>query len=453
MDDKTDYKEYLRIIERTRLLYNTSKELGEVVEFKLGNGNGLVKIGGNSQFVKKAVFRELAYDVEQTFNLDLQAVIDAYNKTDDFIDKYESRIKGENFIRQVIRYFYSDEEPDEDVKGLVDKLNSQQVSILILMLMGELPRINSKGGDVDNIKGSYDNLFKLMREIVCQNIPFQVLPGLLIKEEEKRKHSDKMCRIDLIETTDYILNAYGEASTSQRVIWSNKVYKDNSTYPDIEGIWSQDDSSTVFWQFEQLSNGYFLYKWILNADKHEFRYIRFFIRFIRVEDGIWAMVSDPRLIDAIIYRKPYSNDYISYSDFEMDDGIISFKSKTRNSLNLKDCVLKKSKYEDYISKLLTDDTYLKQNEFSEYDYDFNKQLDAITQDYIYVNNLNGGYYKIPKSLDDNLYDVGINDNAGIFRFKNNDNTFLVFDDINLIYDISTPEKMQSLGITIVSDIT
>lgn len=37
--------EYLRIIERTRLLCNSSDELGKLVGFSIGSGNGLTRMG------------------------------------------------------------------------------------------------------------------------------------------------------------------------------------------------------------------------------------------------------------------------------------------------------------------------------------------------------------------------------------------------------------------------
>ena len=45
--------EYLRIIDRTRLLCNSSDELGELVGFSIGSGNGLARMGGKSTFLKE----------------------------------------------------------------------------------------------------------------------------------------------------------------------------------------------------------------------------------------------------------------------------------------------------------------------------------------------------------------------------------------------------------------
>ena len=52
---------YLRMIERTRLLRNTTEELERLVGFSVGSGNGLARKGGKSLFMKDAILRELAH--------------------------------------------------------------------------------------------------------------------------------------------------------------------------------------------------------------------------------------------------------------------------------------------------------------------------------------------------------------------------------------------------------
>ena len=85
------------------------------------------------------------------------------------------------------------------------------------------------------------------------------------------------------------------------------------------------------------------------------------------------------------------------------------------------------------------------------EYKFQICLSAITEDYLFVKNPDGGYYKIPITLDSCLKQVSITDNIGITQASGK--TYLAFgDEYNLIYDISTPEKLEELGITIVSEI-
>ena len=64
MDDKEKMAQvegWLRLIERTRLFCNTSDELQEMVGFAVTNRNSLSRKGGNSLFMKEAIFHQLGH--------------------------------------------------------------------------------------------------------------------------------------------------------------------------------------------------------------------------------------------------------------------------------------------------------------------------------------------------------------------------------------------------------
>ena len=79
------------------------------------------------------------------------------------------------------------------------------------------------------------------------------------------------------------------------------------------------------------------------------------------------------------------------------------------------------------------------------------QLAAITNEHIYIKCGEGVYYKVPKSLNDVLYDVQFGDNVGLVTFARE--TYVAIDDKNLYYDVSSEEKMKQHGIQIVTEIT
>ena len=56
----------------------------------------------------------------------------------------------------------------------------------------------------------------------------------------------------------------------------------------------------------------------------------------------------------------------------------------------------------------------------------------------------GGFYKIPKSLNNVLYDVRFDDSAGVISFK--ESTYIVFDEKNIYLDVTTEEKMREAGV-------
>ena len=111
--------------------------------------------------------------------------------------------------------------------------------------------------------------------------------------------------------------------------------------------------------------------------------------------------------------------------------------------------LHKRPKEDWTYFMNIINNYKEQEAFPE--YKFQICLSAIKEDYLFVKNPDGGYYKIPITLDSSLKHVRITDNIGITQASGK--TYLAFgDEYNLIYDISTPEKLEELGITIVSEI-
>ncbi|MBP3790216.1 MAG: hypothetical protein J6I52_11440 [Prevotella sp.] len=183
-------------------------------------------------------------------------------------------------------------------------------------------------------------------------------------EDEIRHDPDSMCRLHLISTANQILNSFGALSTRERISISNKELLEKQFDPEVEGIWTENEFSTVFWRFEGIANGYHLYRY--QAD-------------------------------------------------------ISRKSNARD------------------------------------DYDFTISLAAITSDHLYISKDETTFYKIPKSLNGLLEEVGFSSNAGVMSFKDTADgepaTYIAFDDFNLYYDISTKELMAERQIEVVDSIS
>ena len=443
--------EYLRIIERTRLLRNTSDELGKLVGFSVGSGNGLARMGGKSPFLKDAIFRELAHLVEEDYELNLQQVLDTYFEADLFIEKYGAFLKQKSVPYSLVRYFYDDADRTDDISMIVDKMEGRHVPIIILMILGALPRISSKGGDVKDIENSYKKAFKFLRETVCTNTPFKVLPALIQMEDAQRRDPSVMNRIHLIYSFNIVLNTYGSLSTRMRLVQTNKELEDTIVFPDIEGLWVEDDVSTVFWKYEVIANGYKLRRYLLNEERKELRYTEFFMKFYDSPDSSWAAILHPKSIEFLLSGKPTPNQYISYVAFDLTDDQLTFEPLLEEGRWFSVRKLKRSKHANYLEKILSNDRYEKINECKEYDYEFVILLSAITNYHVYIDAPNGRYYKVPKNLNECLESITINDDAGIIQFENK--TYLAFDSCNLYYDVSTPQKLADLGIEIVDSIT
>lgn len=150
MDEKEEYEKickYLSIIESKRLLYNTSEELAALVGFSLKSGNGLKRMGGKSLFMKSAIFRELAYKVREWTDgdVDLQQVLDSYILTDKIAERYCRSGKTE-ICRALIRHYFGHKEADEIITTICKHIRQEDVPILILRLIGALPKLSARGG-------------------------------------------------------------------------------------------------------------------------------------------------------------------------------------------------------------------------------------------------------------------------------------------------------------------
>lgn len=442
-------EQWLKLIDRTRLFCNTTSELEKLVGFSVSNRNSLSRKGGNSLFMKEAIFHQLCYICQEQTGMDLQAIVEAYEDVDNFIDRYASSLHDDKVLPLIVDMFYGSGSVPDGLAFVKKRLDEHHIPILLLMLTKRLPRLSAKNGDVQNIEEDYMHTFMLFRES-CKNVPMQELPAISMMESEVKTHPDKRNRLHLIHATSFILNAYGAISTQQRISLTNREMLWSRYEPDVDGIWTEDDSFTAFWCFEEVNNGYYLYHYKLRNEQRELAYTKYFISFHQYDDGIEAVVVHPRSIRYIINGQPVPNLLFSYQNCELADDEISLLPQNDQHDWFRLTHLIRSSHAKYFQALLSDDTKEKINECSDADYDFSCCLAALTADHIFLRHPDGSsYYKIPKALNDVLYDIQFGDNVGILSFEGS--IYAAFDDKNLYYDITTEEKMRELGIEVVEE--
>ena len=435
MDNHDDIERvygYLRMIERTRLLKNTTEELEQLVGFSVGSGNSLARKGGKSLFIKDAIFRELAHIVKLQTGLELQEVLDAYIGADRIYERMRNVVDPSLFCQHLVWYFYADAEVTDDIAGIIDKVETEQLPILVLLVLKLLPHLSAKGGDVKDIDQDYRSLFGWLFETVNMNIMMQKLPLLTQIEDEVKRSPNIMCRIHLINTAYQILNSYGALSTRERISMSNRELLENQFDPEVDGIWTENELSTVFWQFESIANGYHLYRYQVESTPKTLMFTKYFMKFFHWGNDIMALVIHPHAIHYLVSGKSLPN-----------------------NLFLKQ--LRRSEKEVFFQNLLDDERYEKIDSHANDNYDFSISLAAITNDHIYFYKDETTYYKVPKSLNGLLEEVGFNSNAGVMSFKNASDgehtTYIAFDDYNLYYNISTLQLMAEHQIEVVDNIS
>jgi hypothetical protein len=221
--------------------------------------------------------------------------------------------------------------------------------------------------------------------------------------------------------------------------------------PEISGIWTESDSFTSFWYFEEVSNGYSMYRYELKDDHRELRYTKFFISFYQQSDDTLAVIVHPKAIRAMLSGQPMPTALFSYQKFGIDNNVLTFVAEGERKEWFSVSHMMRSAHENFFKSLLDSSETIRVNQYAAEDYDFSMLLAAITNEHIYIKHGEGSYYKIPKSLNDVLYDVQFGDNVGLITFASE--TYVAFDDKNLYYDVSSEEKMAKHGIQIVTSIT
>ncbi len=442
-------EQWLRLIERTRLFCNTADEMEKLVGFSVSNRNSLSRKGGNSLFMKEAIFHQLGHICKERTGMDLQEIVDDYEDVDSFVERYSVRLRGESLLPQVIDYFYGSGQLPAELDFVGKKLEEKHIAILFLILTDSLPRLAAKNGDVADIDADFRRTFALLREL-CKDLPLQELPAISMVEEEVRRTPKKKTRLYLIYATNQILSAYGAVSTQNRLSLTNRELMNMRVMPEISGVWTESDSFTSFWYLEQLANGYNMYRYELNDDRRELRYVKFFISFYQHSDFTEAVIVHPKSLRAAVSGQPMPTAFFSYQRFHLDDDGMSFEPEGETKDWFKVARLTRSTHEKYFKSILADKGTISINLFADDDYKFRMQLAAITNEHIYIKCGEGEYYKVPKSLNDVLYDVQFGDNVGLVTFARE--TYVAIDDKNLYYDVSSEEKMKQHGIQIVSEI-
>lgn len=438
-------EEYLRIIERTRLLYNTSAELGEVVGFSIGSGNGLARKGGRSAFMKDAILRELIYMTEERTGLDLERVLEAYVEADDIMQAHKRVLRGKDVCRQLIRHFYAEEAVAEKLVAVTEKLRRRDIPLLVLMLEGALPALSAKGGDVESIAEDYHRVFLLLKGIVCTDIHLRSLPMLTEMETWANKNPEDLCRIDLIDCVFIILEAYGGISTPANLSLTSLKLQSQRFIPDLDGIWTEDEESTVFWQFEAISNGHYLRRYTLNSERRELTYTEYSFQCLDEGDSILAVVMHPHIVHCIVHQITVPNELCAYLDMTINEGSLTFEPVSVDSQWLRLKSLKKSEREDFFLKILEDPRYSKVNMCSEDEYTFTQALAAITEDALFIETDDEKYLRVPKDLHPQLEDVQFNEDVGIIKLQ--DATFVAFDTRLLYFEVTSDEQRRQLGIS------
>ena len=112
--------------------------------------SNIYKVGGGNDFLKEAVYHQLCYDVEETFELDLNRLLADYLHVS---EELKGRLSG--FRRRMAN----------DGLVLENDGDGYVRTLRLLIGMGVLPLASSRKGDVVNIRQDFERVLEMLMQM------------------------------------------------------------------------------------------------------------------------------------------------------------------------------------------------------------------------------------------------------------------------------------------------
>jgi len=450
-------KEWLDAIGRLRLLFGTYEELAAFTGFAASSKNSLSKIGGSNEFIKKAAYDALCRYAEEMIGVNMEEFLVDYSNASAFYEKYSLSglfRQGKEQKCHILLNVYLDLLDKKDIENfelrrLAGKLSGIDVPLLVLIILHVLPLYKNGRGDVKRMEADIQTTFSFLHRYVMDNSEFVYLPTLEYWENECRDRADTLSRLELYHAFSEVVYSFA------RVMRPDLLYAHTQSVlghmlelPD-DVLWSQGIEGE-YWRMAHLPNGYFLYHYNICHERREIAFERHELILFDNDDEIAAIVLHPKAMLYTLNGKHVTKELIARFSCFMDDtddpSEIRFEPLSLCHW-LKLFTIKKT-------VLTLDDFpgYTMVNMYPEADYFFRIELEAITEDALFFKREEGGYYRIPKDINEALDWVGFKDNSGILTLTQSGRKFIGFSELNLFYEITTPKDMAKHGIMVVQEI-
>lgn len=454
------YLEWLNVIAKTRLIFNTSDELENYLDNHNITANGMKRVYPTEQ-KQRSTFNDLYMHVwnMSDCSIKLDSFMKDYEKASDFYrKKLARRINPEKIAAAILRHFYLSEDDNcsKSLLGIVEEIENEDIDItmIVMMLLNALGGYDSKGGDLTDFSERYDAVMNLLEEFTKECPYFEKIPALTEAMHEKGK-----TRITLYKHVETILDAFSSYSSTADIMELSEIIKQKRIPLNIEGFWNECGGRadrTDFWMIEEtIDEGlYFATKYNkLSSGKIE--KARFMMTLSSNPDGrILMYMTHPKSPKHLFDGAPYDeSDHVWYmmdmpSDWS-DVGEMRFFKRMpykswQTELNLTKVTDEKTL--DVYEALLEKCEIV--NPYEEWEYKYDRCLYAVTREALYIESENKGkLYRVPIGLREVFSEFGLGSNIG--RITMNGKIYLAFDDI-LWY--IPKNKFKKYGITEVEKI-
>lgn len=443
------YEEWLTTIANTRFVFNTMEELEEMLGNYAIHNNGIRRCFPTGQKLR-AAYRDLKVEVELMTDgfFQLDQVMLRYQRAWQFYrDNLYRRTHPRQIALDLLAYCYP-ADGDESVgfrnESLYSQIDEQQIDVpfLILFLLRILPGYDSKGGDVTNFEGPYEQVMQLLDQFTSNRTLFSLLPAIAKARQEPKK-----TRLMLLYHLSDILDTF-TAYTKQANLYETAVNLKTQRVPlEITGFWNECGGrllNTQWWQIEAaIEEGtYFMTHWQKDAE-NRLTGIRYTLFIMEGADGgliyyllhPWAIQHRMQgLAYGDIDQAWYRTDRLSIAPDELPLQRVLPSHVWPNNIPLTRCTDEEvvAHYRQWMEQ---DSRIIRP--YGHLEYEFHVGLYAITSTHLYIESETAGeYYKVPKSAYEGFERIQLQDTVGLMRMDGQ--VYLVFDEF-LLY-IPTDES-------------
>ena len=450
------YQEWLRVIANTRLIFNKLEELEDYLDNHSIKANGVLR-SYNTEQKARAAFADLSRYVDKMTNgeVNLEQTMEQYEETSKFYQENLVRRKNhEKVVTDILTYFsYNTEKPhiSKTMLSVLKRMDAQNIdiSIVILLVMDAWPTFKSKEGDAD-AKGfveRYNAVINLLADFTNTNQYFEQIPAVTGALYERQK-----TRIKLLWYVNWIIATYNQLDDIYDVA---DLGNQKRVHLDIDGYWNECGGTgdrTDFWKIEETSvpGSYFVWKYNKKQDGTVDK-VRYVMEIFDDERRLMTYFVHPKatrhLLDGIKYD---AGDHCHYIMPIPDDFYNVNELMMTRKFNYKEWCEKISLTRVTDKKLIKNyDNLLKKcpivDKYSEYEYEFYASVYAITQEALYIKDLDTEkLYKVPFGFHDSLSKMGLDSKVGILTTHKA--KYLAFDELMKYIPV---KKIKKSGIEVV----
>lgn len=449
-------EEKLDAVFKLRLLYNSGEELLKHIGMKAGRNNSLSRKGGKDQFLKQAIFHELVYECHNKLGIDLEELLNEYEFVAHLLEKYRGitaskawnrniSIHCEHLIEALV--FNDKKAADEPIEfrrfcDCLEKENFLQQALVLLMLLELIPRkMNTRQGDVNDMRRTYELAYAFFQNLCSRNVLYEHPPRLYLLQKALEDEDKELTRIRLIWLASGIIGNLAILASSEQVSLNGRRESWNQLWPDLEGYWLGEQHSNEtpdFWEIEELANAYlFTHYFQKNGEIGTLHRQHFTVTFHENSD-IYACIQHPKSIDRWLNKQKIADGDVIYRNFVMDDNEaprqISFAPFIFDNTWFQ---VSNIKHSAQGWEKLTKDVRTIIDDFEEYAYQFDLCLEAITPQFVYIEDkLLGVSHLVPVDKY-GLEECTLNDAIGIITRGNK--RYLAFDNQMVYIEIGSTE--------------